>query len=137
MKAVEAAIYGRLTGDSTLQSLLGGSGRISHALESGNAQKNSLTFLLLNAEPGYVNSDRVQTQVESYQLMIFSDKYVDIAYRLRVLLDGYTFADTTEAGGMVCVWDSDGPDLFDEPLQVGRKDVRYRVMLTPRAVGAV
>lgn len=137
MKAVETAIVSRLTGDSTLQSLLGGAGRIYHAMESGQAKKPSLTFMLINASPGSINSDRVQTMEETYQFMIFADNYVDIAYRLRRLLDGYQFADGSEAGSISAVWESEGADAFDEPLEVGRKDVQFKVMLMPVAVGDI
>lgn len=136
MKTIEEAIFARINGDSTLQTLLTGSGRIVHALESAQAQVPSLAFLCLSSIPGDINSDTVQTMEDTYIFMIFSDAYVDIAYRLRVLLDGYRFSATAEAGNISSFWESDASDLFDEALQIGRKDVRYRVYFTPKGVVA-
>lgn len=137
MKTIEEAIYTRLSGDSALATLLTGSGRIHHALEAQQAQKPTLTYLCLLSVPGSINSDRVQTMEETYQFIIFAENYPDIAYRLRVLLDGYRFPETSEAGNIRGVWESDDADMYDDALQVGRKDVRYRILLTPKAVGAV
>lgn len=144
MITIQQRIYSRLTGDvantngSSLQTLLGGSGRIfagmdyTIPLESPCVAFNNLTNV-----PGAINSDFVQTDVEFYVFKVFADNCIQIISRLRQLLDRYTFAETSEAGVLKCVWDNDGPDLFDEDLKVRRKDVRFRVYSSPKAVGPV
>lgn len=144
MITIQQRIYSRLTGDSVdkngscLQTLLGGSGRVFAGMDYVVPLKSPCVVLnnLANI-PGHLDSDFVQTDIETYTFKVFADNCVQIISRLRQLLDRYTFAETTEAGVLKCVWDSDGPDLFDEDLKVRRKDARFRIYSMPKAVGSV
>ncbi len=141
MITIQERIYSRLTGDTaatvSLQALLGSSGRIYAGLDANIIQAPSIVFNNLTNIPGEVNSDTVQTDVEFYTFKVFANNCIQIISRLRALLAGYTFTETAEAGGLRCVWDSDGPDLFDEDLKVRRKDVRFRVYSAPKAIGQI
>lgn len=137
MKTVEGAIFTRLNSDTTLQTLLGGAGRIYHALEMQGAQKPSITYILVNAVPGKVNSENARTIVETYMFIVFADGYQDIVARVRRLLDGYRFPATADAGNIKAEFDSEGPDQYDEALSSGRKDFRYRIYVVPKALASI
>lgn len=141
MITIQERIYSRLTGDtsgsSSLQVLLGGSGRIVAGLDYAELKSPCVAFNNMSNIPGEVNSDNVQTDVEFYTFRVFADNCIQIISRLRQLLDRYTFTETTEAGVLRCVWDSDGPDLFDDNLNIRRKDTRFRVYSMPKGIGPV
>ncbi len=133
MTSVEAAIMTRLTGDSVLVSLLGGSGRIYHALE-GNAPKvGSLTFMETTSIPALLDARNVQVQETYYMLTVFHDQYQDVLDRVYRLLHLYQFPTPSDAGISRVVWDWSGPDGFDEDLKVGRKQVRYKFYVARKA----
>jgi hypothetical protein len=144
MITIQQRLNSRLIGDvadvhgSSLQTLLGGSGRIFAGMDYTIPLKSpSIVFNSLANVPGDIQGDTVSTDVEHYTFKIFSNSCIQIITRLRVLLDRYTFVETTEAGVLRCVWDSDGPDLFDEDLKVRRKDTRFRIYSMTKAVGPV
>lgn len=144
MITIQQRIYSRLTGDvantngSSLQTLLGSSGRIFAGMDyTVPLESPCIAFNNVSNIPGDVQGDSVMTDVEFYTFKIFADNCVQIISRLRQLLDRYTFAETTEAGVLRCVWDNDGPDLFDEDMKVRRKDVRFRIYSMAKAVGPV
>lgn len=141
MITIQEKIYARLTGDTaatvSLQALLGSSGRIFAGLDADLVKAPCLAFNNLSNIAGDVRGDSVQTDVEIYTFKVFASNCIQIISRLRALLDRYTFAETTEAGGLRCVWDSDGPDLFDEDLKVRRKDARFRVYSVPKTIGPI
>ncbi len=68
------------------------------------------------------------TWEEFYQFDIFSNKHADISFRLKRLLDGHCFSTSglTQAGAVSSIWDWEGPDGYDESLEVMRKSVRFR-----------
>ncbi len=137
MITIQQRIYSRLTGDTTLQNMLGGSGRIFEGLDADLEKAPCIAFNSLANIPGDIQGDMVMTDVEVYTFKVFADNNKAIISRMRILMDRYTFAETSEAGGLQCVWDSDGPDLFDEDLKVKRKDTRFRIFSMPKAVGPV
>lgn len=87
--------------------------------------------------PGTINSDRVTTSNELYQFKVYADNTEDVLFRLRVLLDGYAFPDQTDVGGIRCIWDSDGPDLFEDSMMKATKTVQFRIYTVPKAVAVV
>lgn len=141
MITIREKIYSRLTGDTaatvSLQALLGGSGRIIAGLDYDLVKSPCIAFDNLTNIPGDVNSDKVMTEVEFFSFKVFADNCIQIISRLKILLDRYTFAETAEAGVLRCVWDSDGPDLYDDDLHCRRKDTRFRIYSMPKAVGPV
>ncbi len=141
MITIQEKIFARLSGDtsgaSSLQSLLGTSGRVYEGLDGALVKAPSVVFNSLANIEGSIKGDFVMTDVEIYTFKVFAQNCKQIISRLRILLDRYTFAETSEAGVLRCVWDSDGPDLFDEDLKVRRKDSRFRIYSMPKAVGPV
>ena len=143
MRTVHERIYSRLTGDvndkqgTSLQNLLGGSGRIYAGMDWQLAQAPCLVFNSMASVAGSINSDTVMVEQQYFEFRVFANNFLDIALRLRVLLDRYTFAETSDAGALQCTWESDGPELFDENLKVRRRDSRYKIYVMPKAVGAV
>jgi len=131
MKDVETLIFSRLTGDTgsgSLESLLGGSGRIRCGYQQGAALSPSLVFWMFTGGPGLVRPDRAFTFEDFYQFDVFSNSHPDITFRLKRLFDGHCFDDSglSEVGGISSVFDWEGPDGFDEALEVMRKSVRFR-----------
>ncbi len=141
MITIMQAIYSRLTGDTaatvSLQALLGSSGRIYAGLDANITKAPCLVYNNLSNVPGSIQGDIVMTDIEFWQFKIFANNCIQIAYRLRALLDRYTFTATSEAGSLRCVWDNDGPDLFDDELKVRRKDIRFRIYSMPKAIGSI
>lgn len=143
MITIQAKIYSRLTGDtvdkngSCLQTLLGSSGRINPGIDYMLPEAPGIVFNNLANTQGNLQGDGVFTDIEYWTFKVFADNCTQIIKRLRDLLDRYTFAATSEAGVLRCVWDSDGPDLFDEDLRVRRKDCRFKIYAMPKGVGPV
>lgn len=144
MITIQQRLYSRLTADtvdksgSCLATLLGSVARVFAGMDyTIPLEAPCLVFNSLANVPGHINADMVLTDVETYTFKVFADNCIQIISRLRILLDRYTFAETSEAGVLRCVWDSDGPDLFDEDLKVRRKDCRFRIYSMPKAVGPV
>jgi len=136
MKEVETFIFSRMTGDATLVNLCGGAGHIKFAFQSGEPQVPQLTYYLLSSTPGLLVGDFARTYTELYQFTIFSNQHPDIVSRLKRLFDGmvYTVApSSTELGKLESVFDWEGPDGFDESLEVMRKDIRFRFFVAPKA----
>ena len=126
-----------VSGASSLQTLLGGSGRISHAQELRQAKSPGVYYQSLSNSRGSIFSDNVKTSSEIYQFKVYADNNEDILYRLRVLLDGYTFPDQSDTGSIRCNWDSDGPDVFDDSMMRNAKTAQFRISMVPKAAAAV
>lgn len=144
MRETEKLIYARLIGDSSatdgLVQLLGGSGRIFHGFPAQIPKSPTLVFYEYSALPGSVRGDTAKSYVEYFQFAIFSDRATDLAYRLKRLFDGYKFSvpsQYTQIGSLESVFDFQSPDLFDEQLQVGRKDARYRFFVVPKSTNPI
>ena len=127
----------RLTSDTTLQSLLGSSGRIYHALEKVEPFINSITFMNVTTISEGLRGDVVSTRREDYVFNIFHPQYEDVLDRLFKLLHQYRFPTPTDAGIIKAMWDWEGPDDFDEALQVGRKTVRYKFYVVRQAFAPI
>lgn len=144
MRQVAEMIYQRMTADTaasvSLQAILGGSGRIKAGFQNATPKAPCITFQKFTAIPGHMQGGIGRTHEEFYLFSIFSDRYPDLVYRLKALFDGYSFlvpSSKTQVGRVSSQWDWEGPDLFDEALQVGRKDVRYRFFVVPKAINPI
>ena len=143
MISVQERIYARLRGDtidnngSCLATLLGSIDRIYTGLDWQVAEAPSITFNALTSVPGQINSDSVMVEEEFFVFRIFANNFHAVALRLRMLLNRYTFSETSEAGVLKCVWDSDGPEIFDDELKVRRRDSRFKIYAMPEAVGPI
>lgn len=136
MKEVETLIYSRMTGDSALVTLCGGTGHIKFAYQSGEPQVPQMTYFMMASTPGILTGDFVRSFSELYQFTIFSNQHPDIINRMKRLFDGTVFtvpSNYTELGKLESVFDWEGPDGFDESLEVMRKDVRFRFFAIPKA----
>lgn len=131
----------RLKGDTAstvgLQALLGSSGRIRHVLENEIPKAPGVYYKSLANGPGTINADSVVTSNEFYQFKVYATNAENIMYRVRVLLDRYTLPDQSDTGSAVCVWDSDGPDGFDDSLQLPTKTTQFRIFMVPKAAASV
>ena len=137
MLTVKEALMTRLVADATLQTLLGGSGRIYHALEQTEPIASSITYLQETAVEGDLGGDNVSTHVEFYKFNIYHKQYERVAERLYSLLHQYRFPTPSDAGIKACVWEWEGPDEFDEKLQVGAKRLRFRLSVARSAQAPV
>jgi len=136
MKDIETTIYARMTADATLVNLCGGTGHIKFAFQSGAPQVPQLTYFLYTSIPGSLTGDFTRTFNDIYQFTIFSNQHPDITARLKRLFDGMVFTLSpalTELGKLESVFDWEGPDGFDESLEVMRKDIRFRFFGVPKA----
>ncbi len=130
---VADAIFQRLDGDSSLRTLLGGSGRILHAFEPGWPKAGSITYHKTTAGPGGIDADDVQVVTEFYQFNIYHNRFPLVSALLYRLLHQNRFTPSPEFTIKRCLFDWEGPDEFDEDLKVRRKHVRYKVDFTRSA----
>lgn len=140
MKEVEQLVYSRLIADTEavngLVALVGGVGNILHGYQSALPTVPSVTFHVYTQTPGLLGGDFIR-QVELFiQFNIFASNYSDISFRLFKLFNAYCFSvpsNYTQIGSVTSIWDWEGPDGFDEQLEIQRKDVRYRFFVVPKA----
>jgi hypothetical protein len=95
-----------------------------------------LTFQIFSQVKGHLGGDFSQSFEIFIQFNIFAENYMDVSSRLRQLFDGYRFdipANYTDVGQARGVFDFEGPDAYDEQLEVQTKQVRYRFFVTPKA----
>jgi hypothetical protein len=139
MKEMDDLIYQRMiadTGAGSLVALLGATARIGYGFQLGSDFNSpQLRFFQSVGTPGLLTGNFARTWQYFYQFAVWSSNYVDIISRLKRLFDGYEFtvSGTSEVGAASAVWDWDGPDSYDEGLEISRKDVRFRVFVIPKA----
>jgi len=140
VKEVEQLVYARLIGDTEvtngLVALLGNSSRILHAYQSTDPTVPRLTFSVYTSTPGNLGGDFIREMELFIQFNVFAANYSDIIFRLFRLFNGHQFAVPTnyvQVGQVSSIWDWEGPDGFDEQLEIQRKDVRYRFFVVPKA----
>lgn len=127
MESVEKALMTRLTADSTLQNLLGASGRIRHANEAVlPLDAGTVTYSNVSVLPGFVE---FLTDVEIYQFNIYSNKAETIKERIRRLLENYQFPSATDASIKSCTLEWEGGDETDQLLKVEVKRIRFRIAI--------
>jgi hypothetical protein len=130
---VKEALMTRLAGDATLQTLLGASGRIYHALEQVEPIASSVTYIQESSIPGDLQGDNVASHIEFYKFNVYHQQHERVAERIYTLLHQYRFPTPSDAGIKACVWEWEGPDEFDEKLQVGVKRLRFRLSVARSA----
>ncbi len=138
MLTVEEALMTRIAADATLQTLLGGSGRIFHAMENQRPVSGCITYLNEFVTPsGSLRAQNVEGEVQFYVFHIYHQQYEAVKDRLYRLLHHYRFPTPADAGIKSCVWEWTGPDEFDEALQCGAKRVRYKIEVVRSAQAPV
>ncbi len=140
MKEIEKLIYGRLTGDTEatigLVALLGDTTHILHGFQDSIPEVPYLTFQVFSQVKGQLGGNFTRSLDVFIQFNVFGSNYADIIARLRHLFDGYRFdvaSNYTEVGQLRGIFDFEGPDGYDETLEVQFKQVRYRFFVTPKA----
>lgn len=140
MKEVEQLIYGRLTGDTQatvgLVALLGDTTHIIHTFQDVIPEVPYLTFQVYSNGKGSLGGNFTRSLDVFIQFNVFARNYSDVIARLRKLFDGYRFdvpSDYTDVGQLQGVFDFEGPDGYEETLEVETKQVRYRFFVTPKA----
>jgi len=139
MREVETLVYQRLiadTGSGSVVGLLGNASRIMHGQQQVIPSAPSLTFSVASAVKGQV--PRLTREV-FVTFQIYSDAYPEIADRISRLFDNHSHnlalisGGNLQVGGCSSVFDFEGPDAFDESLEVQRKDLRFRFFVVPKA----
>jgi len=137
MKEVDALIYSRLTNDSGIISLMGGSAnRIKYGFQRNVKLVPLLTFFQFSATPGNVTGNFARTWEYFYQFTVFDKQYPEILSRLKRLFDGHVFTISgsyEEIGSVYSLWDWEGVESHEEGLETTRKDTRYRFLVVPKA----
>jgi len=140
MKEIEQLIYSRLTSDSEatngLLALLGDTTHIIHAFQIKVPIVPYLTFHVYSQGKGQLGGNFARSIETFIQFNVFSAIYADVIARIRHLFDGYRFdvpSNYTEIGQLRGVFDFEGPDGYDEQLEIQSKQVRYRFFVTPKA----
>jgi hypothetical protein len=140
MKEVDTLIYSRLTSDTEatngIVALLGSSAKILHAFELQIPAVPYLTFAVYTQISGQLSGNFTRSIELFMEFTIFSSSYADIGMRLRRLFDGYRFtvpSNYVEVGALYGKFDFEGPDGWDEALEVQVKKIRFRFFLTPKA----
>jgi hypothetical protein len=140
MNEVEELVESRLLADTDavngIVTLLGGAGHIVHAFQTEIPEVPYLTFQIFSAGKGLLTGNFARSLDLFFQFNIFAVNYPDIMKRLRQLFDGYRFdipTNFTDVGQVRSVFEFEGPDGYDETLEVQSKQVRYRFFVTPKA----
>lgn len=133
---IQAAIYSRLTADTGsagIVTLLGSATRIMHALENAVPTVPSLQYFQFMSNESPSAADKAQINEQFFQFSVYASNYNAIVERLYRLLHNQRLSAPSDAGAALGTWVWSGPDLFDEELQIGRKDVRFRFFVVPKS----
>ncbi len=141
MKELETLIYSRMVGDTAatvgLVTLMGGTAsHIRHAFLNVIPVVPYLTYQIFSVGKGMLGGNFTRSLDVFVQFNIFAINHQEPRARLVQLFDGYRFdvpAQYTEIGQLRGVLDFEGPDGYDEMLEVNTKQVRYRFFVTPKA----
>lgn len=146
MKEVETLVFQRMKNDTVtggIRNLLGEtvpmSGnptRILHAYQVSDPSAPGVTFGIFSSTAGQVPH---LTREIFMQFSIFAQNHAEIARRLVRLFDRHQHdlalisGGAQEVGGVASVFDFEGPDSYDEGLEVQKKDLRFRFFVVPKA----
>jgi hypothetical protein len=147
MKEVETVVYQRMIADNGaggLLDLLGeditpppsSSARIIHSHQVDDPAAPGITFSITAAPKGQLPRFTREVFVT---FNIFAMNYTEIAFRLIRLFDGIQHdlsiisGGANQVGGLSSVFDFEGPDGFDESLEVQTKDLRFRFFASVKA----
>lgn len=136
MNEVEQIVYQRIKADNASGGVLDLLGdnlsaptRFTHAFQNETPSAPGLVFYTFSAPVGQVPRF---TRDVFIAFSIFADNSADIALRLIRLFDGVSHdlslisGGAVQIGGLSSVFDFEGPDGFDESLEVQKKDMRFR-----------
>ena len=146
MKEVEVIVYQRVLADNVSGGVLnllgeslplsGAPTRFLHAYQVKDPPSPGLVYGVVSSVKGSVPR---QVREVFVNFTIYSQDYPSIGFRLMRLFDGIQHSlsvisgGATQIGGVSSVFDFEGPDGFDEQLQVQKKDLRFRFFTTVKA----
>lgn len=143
MKEVEQIVYQTLirdTGAGGLLDLLSDDlvtpVRVLHAFQIATPPSPGITFGVTAAPKGMIPRFTREVFVT---FNIYANNYSDISFRLTRLFDGVDHdlslisGGAVQIGGLTSVFDFEGPDGFDESLEVQKKDMRFRFFTAMKA----
>lgn len=148
MKEVEQIVYQTIKADNRSGGVLyllgeslnsGGTyqiTRVMHSFQVATQPSPGLTFGIYAAPKGSI--PRFTREVFVI-FNIFASNYTDIGFRLVRLFDGVQHSlslisgGSTQIGGVSSVFDFEGPDGYDEGLEVQKKDLRFRFFAVMKA----
>jgi hypothetical protein len=150
VKEVEQVVYQTMIADNGaggLLSLLGvditppsggtiDTSRILHSFQVATPPSPGITFGTFASPKGQIPRFTREVFVA---FNIFAANYSDVAFRLMRLFDGVQHdlsiisGGAVQIGGLSSVFDFEGPDGFDESLEVQKKDLRFRFFAVTKA----
>jgi hypothetical protein len=139
-REAEQLVYARLIADTEavngIVSLLGDASHIVHGFQDSIPVVPYLTFSVYSTTKGQLGGNFSRSLEVFMQFDVYASNYSDVVARIRHLFDGYRFdvpANYTDIGQLRGLFDFEGPDGYDETLEVQSKQVRYRLFITPKA----
>ena len=131
---LKEAIFAKLNNDSTLQSLLGGSGRIFHRQPPADAKYPCITYSII-ADRDNIFDETISTGEVTgsfFRITIFSkssktEESDNIEARVKTLLNGQTTLDTIKIICYSCFRDNLLESFKDPDTQVWITPIRYSV----------
>lgn len=146
MKEVEQVVYQTLVADSGSGGVLdllgetlasgGTSERVLHAYQVATPPSPGLTYGVTAAPQGQIPRFTREVFVT---FNIFAANYAEIGFRLMRLFDGrqhdlsVVSGGAAQIGGVSSVFDFEGPDGFDEQLEIQLKNLRFRFFAVLKA----
>lgn len=131
---LKESVFAKLNNDATLQTLLGGSGRIFHRDPPQEPVYPCLIYAVINDQDNPYNESVVTGQITraNIRLTIFNNDSKtegtdNIESRIKTLLSGQRTLDTTKIICYSCVRDSLMEPIKDPNLQVWVTPIRYRI----------
>lgn len=131
---LKEALFAKLGGDATLQTLLGGSGRIYHRDIPKEPVYPCLIYAIIDDrdnpyDPTTINGEVTRSNI---RLTIFNnnsktEETDNIEARIKYLLNGQRTLDSTKIICYSCLRDSLVEPIKDPELQVWVTPIRYRV----------
>ncbi len=147
MKEIEQLVYKRVLADNGTGGVLnllgeslplsGAPAHFAHSFQISTPLNPSLVYGVFASAKG-TEIPRLTRDV-FIAFNIYSQSYAEIGFRLMRLFDGIQHdlsvisGGATQIGGLSSVFDFEGPDGFDESLQVQTKDLRFRFFAVRKA----
>lgn len=131
---LKEAIFAKLNNDTTLRTLLGGSGKIYHRDVPQQPSYPCVIYLVISDADNPYNDTRGTGEVteSNFRIMIFSDKSQSeqsdsIESRIKTLVNGQRTLDTAKIICYSCYRDMLLEPFRDSDLQVWVTPIRYRI----------
>ena len=134
IRYLKEAIFAKLNDDTTLQGLLGGSGRIFHRQPPSAAKYPCITYSIITDRDNIFDETISTGQVTEsfFRITIFSrdsktEESDNIEARVKVLLNGQTTLDTIKIICYSCFRDNLLEPIKDPDTLIWTTQIRYRI----------